>query len=84
MKQHSEYWTPEDNWEIAEHYRVPGVQWRTAEPNQHSIIYTAVVGKSEWKIRMNNFPDQPFYTLIVDGLEIIHFNDWPKEWIKPD
>jgi hypothetical protein len=73
----------EDNWEVAEDYKVPGIPWRTIEPNQHSIIYTAVVGNSEWKIRINDFPAEPLYTLIVDCSEIIHFNDWPKEWVKP-
>ena len=34
-------------------------------------------------IRMNDFPEEPLYTLIINGEDIIHFDDWPKKWIRP-
>ena len=34
------------------------------------------------KIRLNDFPDEPLYTLLVDGVESRHFDDWPAQWQK--
>jgi len=33
-------------------------------------------------LRINNFPEEPLYTLI-DSLEIIDFDDPPQQWIIP-
>jgi hypothetical protein len=33
-------------------------------------------------LRINNFPDEPLYTLI-NGLEILDFDDAPNQWIIP-
>lgn len=33
-----------------------------------------------FQIRINDFPEEPLYTLIIDGKEIIYFNNWPKNW----
>jgi len=68
----------EDNWYECREFKSPGLSWSMSEPG----IYSARVTNQNWKIRMNNFPDDPAYTLIVDGVEIIHFNDWPEEWKK--
>jgi hypothetical protein len=35
------------------------------------------VPSTAW-IRMNDFSDEPLYTLVVSGAEVIHYNDWPK------
>ena len=31
-------------------------------------------------LRVNNFPENNFYTLIVDDQEIFSFDDLPKNW----
>ncbi len=31
---------------------------------------------------MNDFPDQPLYTLLLDGVPVGSFNDWPERWKK--
>jgi hypothetical protein len=54
------------------------VVWRkgTASPWE---LYIAEVDDKVWTIRMNDFPDEPLYTLLIDGVPVIHFDDWPEE-----
>lgn len=33
-------------------------------------------------IRLNNFPVENLYTLIVNGKEVADFDDWPNQWIQ--
>ena len=46
---------------------------------------------SEWRafrfdinvvLRLNSFPEEDLYTLIVDGVLVGSFNDWPSAWKK--
>ena len=34
-------------------------------------------------IRLNDFPAEHLYTLIVNGVEIADFSDWPEQWRRP-
>ncbi|QBG47696.1 hypothetical protein EGM51_09935 [Verrucomicrobia bacterium S94] len=70
----------EDNW--SEHPELNrSVNWNKS--NIQCIIGTAKVGDNTWVIRMNDFPDEPFHSLIINNQEVIHFNDWPEFWNKP-
>ena len=33
-------------------------------------------------IRLNDFPDEHLYTLIVNGKEVISFDDWSAKWSR--
>ena len=33
-------------------------------------------------IRLNDFPDENLYTLIVNNVEVASFDDWPEQWTK--
>jgi hypothetical protein len=68
-----------DNWEYFRDYKVPGLKWRK---RWFGGGYITRVNGRRWHIRVNNFPDEPAYTLIVYGREILHFNEWPAEWTK--
>lgn len=46
--------------------------------------YAAVVGGDQWRVRINDFPVQALYTLMVNGAEIVDFDDWPPAWRRPD
>jgi hypothetical protein len=46
-----------------------------AAPPSDLVISYAVVDHQGWQIRINNLPDEPLYTLIIDKIEIIHLND---------
>lgn len=34
-------------------------------------------------IRVNDFPDEHLYTLIVNGEEVADFDDWSAPWKRP-
>lgn len=34
-------------------------------------------------IRLNDFPEESLYTLMVNGQEVINFDDWPEAWPRP-
>lgn len=48
-----------------------------------TFAYTAVVEGSTFMIRVNDFPEEDLYTLLVDGDEIVDFTTWPKIWVHP-
>jgi hypothetical protein len=54
------------------------LQW---EPVDGSDRYfsTAMFPSSTCSLRMNDFPDEPLWTLIVNGVEH-HFDDQPVNW----
>lgn len=73
----------EDNWSDVSAYRIAGLRWRRPMIAPRKIRYVTKVGGKTWRIRLNNFPDDPAYTLVVGGRDVIHFNDWPPEWRRP-
>ncbi len=34
-------------------------------------------------IRINDFPDETLYTLMVDDVEVANFDDWSAHWKRP-
>ena len=53
------------NWSRTDNYATP---WETC------------VDGVNWQVRINDFPDDYFYTLLVDGKNTGNFNDWPETW----
>ncbi len=56
------------------------IVWQKSEENEGDIVYTAGEGDSCLKIRINDFPAEPLYSLIVGGEVVMHFDDWPDFW----
>jgi hypothetical protein len=73
----------QDNWEECGNPQNQIVEWAHVFENAEHLIYEAGVVGSSWIIRLNDFPDEPLYTLLINGEEIIHFNEWPVNWKKP-
>lgn len=46
--------------------------------------FTAEVDGKRYTIRLNDFPAEPMYTLISDGIELDDLEDWPVAWVMPD
>lgn len=44
--------------------------------------WRATVKGAQWELRMNDFPDQPLYTLFVGNTAIGDFDDWPPLWTR--
>lgn len=36
----------------------------------------------KFQVKLNDFPDEQMYSLIIDGEFVCDFNDWPKNWEK--
>ena len=45
--------------------------------------YRAQVQGQTFIIRINDFPDEPVYTLIIDDDEFEDIEDWPPIWVRP-
>ena len=45
--------------------------------------YTADVRNRRFTIRINDFPAEPLYTLIAEGVDRQHLDDWPSAWVLP-
>jgi hypothetical protein len=58
------------------------LSWRPT--GRAEFPYAASADGRDWLIRVNDFPAEAFYTLIVDGREIGDLDDWPPVWRRPD
>jgi hypothetical protein len=45
--------------------------------------WSARVDGARWRVRINDFPDEPMYSLEIDGAVVGDFNDWPVQWMRP-
>jgi hypothetical protein len=45
--------------------------------------FIAFVDGETWAIRINDFPENSMYTLIVAEDEVLSFDDWPIAWKMP-
>lgn len=72
----------QDNWSDAPEYYGRRLTWEKLQGAVDRFVFQTRVGSQLWKIRLNDFPDDPLYTLVVEGQEVINFNEWPREWQK--
>jgi hypothetical protein len=56
------------------------VAWTGTDDVEHP--WAAEVDGQRWQARVNDFPDEVLYTLVVDGVAVGDFNDWPKRWLR--
>jgi hypothetical protein len=56
------------------------VSWsRTNDP---AALWRARVGPQAWAVRVNDFPEDHLYTLLIDDQEVGDFDDWPIRWLR--
>jgi len=48
------------------------------------FAYQALVEGRTFTIRINDFPDEPLYSLLVEDQELEDLEDWPPAWVEPD
>ena len=64
-----------------QNYLEEHVIWRRS--TDPSYPYEATFNGERLVIRLNNFPDENLYTLLVNDEEVAHFDDWPEPWTRP-
>lgn len=47
------------------------------------VPYEAEVDGERWTVRINDFPAEPLYTLLVEGVEEEDLDAWPSAWTRP-
>jgi hypothetical protein len=52
--------------------------WR--QTGEADVPWDADVKGHLWQVRLNDFPDDYMYTLLIDGEELGDFHDWPQAW----
>ena len=66
---------------ISEERQATPIAWEHTGDGE--FPYRAHIKGRTFTIRVNNFPDEPLYTLLVDGQEIEDLEDWPSPWVRP-
>jgi len=62
-------------------YLAKNITWK--QTTDALYPFAAEVDGEKCVIRLNDFPDEHLYTLIVNGNEVISFDDWSAEWTRP-
>jgi DNA-directed RNA polymerase specialized sigma24 family protein len=52
--------------------------------NDAEYPYESVYDGRRLTLRVNDFPEEHFYTLLVDNNENTSFDDWPDTWVHPE
>lgn len=60
--------------------RAHPVVWQTTSDAEYP--YQAEIEGARWQVRINDFPAELLYSLLIDGREVDRFNDWPGAWRK--
>jgi hypothetical protein len=61
-----------------QNYLEEKVNWSQGpDPN---YPYRAEINGDRLVVRLNDFPDQSLYTLLVNDEEAASFDDWPNQW----
>jgi hypothetical protein len=56
--------------------------WRCRD--DRDFPWTAEADGEAWRVRLNDFPDEPMYRLFVGDQSVADFHDWPKPWHRLD
>lgn len=54
--------------------------WNKTENSE--FPYETKYNSDNYKIRINDFPEEEMYTLIKNAIEIANFDNWPELWVK--
>ncbi len=60
-------------------YFAKAIEWKSSNDAEHPWC-TTLEGKKA-RIRINDFPAEALYTLIIGGSEA-DFDEWPSRWTK--
>ena len=57
------------------------IQWEAGRDGEFPF-QTTIDGRRR-EIRVNDFPAEPLYTLIIDDQPVLDLEDWPAVWKRP-
>jgi len=57
------------------------IAWRKTADPKHP--YAAEFEGEKCLLRLNDFPGEHLYTLLVNGVEVTDFDDWSPRWTRP-
>ena len=61
--------------------KIKSIDWSRTRSSEYP--FECSIDGHHYQIRINDFPNEPMYTLLIDQKEIEHFDDWPQSWKKP-
>lgn len=64
----------------AENLMQETVVWEKSGDPEYPFV--AQLNGLKFIIRINNFPANELYTLIVNSEEVADFDDWPEAWVQ--
>ena len=50
------------------------------ETEDVAFPYEARLGSHHLRLRLNDFPDEPLFSLFIDEVHMADFDDWPPAW----
>lgn len=62
-------------------YLAENIDWKRTTDSQYP--FAAEFEGEKCIVRLNDFPDEHLYTLIVNGKETVSFDDWSVNWNRP-
>jgi len=65
---------------IVEHLNTPITWERASDPE---LLYQATHHGHVFTIRLNDFPAEPLFTLLLGNEELADLEDWPASWSRP-
>lgn len=68
-----------NNWSDFPEFHFP-IIWESYSGNDVDMLFESVSSGLDLKVRLNDFPDEPLYSLICNGRVVIHFDNWPGFW----
>jgi hypothetical protein len=57
------------------------ISW--TDTGEMEIPWRALTGGHKLAVRLNDFPDEALYSLLVDGSAVADFDEWPADWTRP-
>jgi hypothetical protein len=65
--------------EVPKEFYLP-LQWRKTSDAEYPFI--ANDKKYSYRIRVNDFPEEPLFSLLKEDTPLCSFNSWPDHWEK--